>query len=316
MDTFKRPVVLLRQGVDGRAAVTRAAAIARAGGGELTLLQVREEVPVGFKLVYPPEVFAGLEATLRRRDEEQRAAMAAVAESAGVAAHSVVREGRPFLVAVRCVIEEGHDLLLTPAGGGEEEVGVFSATDRHLLRKCPCPVWLVAPRSADTLRRVVAAVDPDEDDAEQYRLSRDVLVAAAGVAAADGAALDVVHAWHLFGESILRGPRVAVSDPEVEQLAGATLNRHARALDRLVDSMPARVPEPRRHLVRGVPADVIARVVKDEGADLLVMGTVGRSGVPGLLIGNTAERVVDAVACSILALKPAGFLSPVVPEGT
>jgi nucleotide-binding universal stress UspA family protein len=38
---------------------------------------------------------------------------------------------------------------------------------------------------------------------------------------------------------------------------------------------------------------------------------VGRTGIPGFLIGNTAEQVLSEVTCSVLALKPRGFVSPV-----
>ena len=48
-----------------------------------------------------------------------------------------------------------------------------------------------------------------------------------------------------------------------------------------------------------------------EGIDLVVMGTVARSGIAGMLIGNTAERVLRKLPCSVLAVKPEGFTSPV-----
>jgi nucleotide-binding universal stress UspA family protein len=41
------------------------------------------------------------------------------------------------------------------------------------------------------------------------------------------------------------------------------------------------------------------------------MGTVARIGIPGLLIGNTAETILDQLDCSVLAVKPPGFVSPV-----
>ena len=46
-------------------------------------------------------------------------------------------------------------------------------------------------------------------------------------------------------------------------------------------------------------------------ADLVVMGTVGRTGVPGLFIGNTAEAVLYQLQSAVLAIKPVGFVSPV-----
>ena len=73
------------------------------------------------------------------------------------------------------------------------------------------------------------------------------------------------------------------------------------------------VSSPRQiHLVKGRPADVIAEMAKTHGADLIVIGTIVRTGIPGLLIGNTAETVFHQVGCSVLAIKPDGFVSPVV----
>ena len=46
-------------------------------------------------------------------------------------------------------------------------------------------------------------------------------------------------------------------------------------------------------------------------ADLVVMGSIGRTGIPGFIIGNTAEDMMQAINASILAVKPAGFVSPV-----
>jgi nucleotide-binding universal stress UspA family protein len=50
---------------------------------------------------------------------------------------------------------------------------------------------------------------------------------------------------------------------------------------------------------------------RESQADLVVMGTVGRTGISGLFIGNTAEAILEQVRCSVLAIKPLGFVSPV-----
>lgn len=82
-------------------------------------------------------------------------------------------------------------------------------------------------------------------------------------------------------------------------------------MERLLESVPNPGIDLQQHLVRGRPSDLIVSFAQDNDVGLLVMGTVGRTGIPGLLIGNTAERVIDLVRCSILALKPQGFVSPV-----
>lgn len=72
---------------------------------------------------------------------------------------------------------------------------------------------------------------------------------------------------------------------------------------------------PKSHLCRGDAATVIPELAKTLHADLVVMGTVARTGIAGWLIGNTAEAVLEQLQCSVLAVKPVGFISPVtLPE--
>jgi nucleotide-binding universal stress UspA family protein len=49
----------------------------------------------------------------------------------------------------------------------------------------------------------------------------------------------------------------------------------------------------------------------EQDIDLLVMGTVCRTGISGFLIGNTAEEVLNQIDCSVLTVKPEGFVTPV-----
>ena len=65
------------------------------------------------------------------------------------------------------------------------------------------------------------------------------------------------------------------------------------------------------HLVKGVAAEVIPALVTRLRINLLVMGTVARTGVNAMVMGNTAERVLDEVNCSVIAVKPEGFVSPI-----
>lgn len=69
--------------------------------------------------------------------------------------------------------------------------------------------------------------------------------------------------------------------------------------------------KPELMLVHGDAREIIPSVTESLDIELLVLGTVGRAGIPGLLIGNTAEAVLNQVGTSVLAIKPAGFESPV-----
>jgi universal stress protein E len=60
----------------------------------------------------------------------------------------------------------------------------------------------------------------------------------------------------------------------------------------------------------GLPEDVIPYVAKEFKSELVVIGTVGRTGLSAALVGNTAEHVIDSLDCDVLALKPDGYKSP------
>jgi len=64
-------------------------------------------------------------------------------------------------------------------------------------------------------------------------------------------------------------------------------------------------------LLEGAAADIIPHWLQQDEPDLLVMGTLGSSGTPGLFIGNTAETIASRATVPLLALKPPGFRSPV-----
>ncbi len=76
----------------------------------------------------------------------------------------------------------------------------------------------------------------------------------------------------------------------------------------------SRFPKPKVHLVKSWARTEIPFLVRELGADLVVVGTGARTGIGGLLVGNTVEMLLTQIDCLALTLKPEGFLSPVTPE--
>ncbi|HEY2340029.1 MAG TPA: universal stress protein, partial [Steroidobacteraceae bacterium] len=79
----------------------------------------------------------------------------------------------------------------------------------------------------------------------------------------------------------------------------------AAKLERLAGH--AGVPAARRHLIARHPSDAIEQAAAETGSAIVVMGALARSGLRRLLIGNTAERVLDHLPCDLLVVKPSGF---------
>jgi nucleotide-binding universal stress UspA family protein len=63
--------------------------------------------------------------------------------------------------------------------------------------------------------------------------------------------------------------------------------------------------------VRGPPEQVIQDQCRQLGTDVLVMGTTARTGLSGVIIGNTAENIINSLECPVVAVKPEGFISPI-----
>lgn len=93
---------------------------------------------------------------------------------------------------------------------------------------------------------------------------------------------------------------------------------HKKALTLLGDMLRERIGSdaydylsPRFHLPKGSAKKMIPALAATLKADLVVMGTVARTGIAGFFIGNTAETILNQLSSSVLAIKPPEFMTPV-----
>lgn len=123
--------------------------------------------------------------------------------------------------------------------------------------------------------------------------------------------LHIVSCWDYEFESYLQGNVwVKVSDAQIADAVYDTQQKHIAALERLIREPGISNSQRISHL-RGSAEECIPSFVRDKKIEILVMGTVARTGIPGFVIGNTAENIVQKLSCSLMALKPQGFVSPV-----
>jgi len=243
--------------------------------------------------------------------QEARARLKEVVESLklqGVRAAARLVVGEPFLEIIRDVMAHGRDLvIMTAEGKGGLRERLFGSTSMHLMRKCPAPVLVMKPGRQKSFRRIVAAIDPDTKGGTRDTLNSTILELASSLSVREDAALHVVHAWTFYGEALVRGRGIH------SQLVDLEIAKEDKRRRELIDALLARhaIAKAQVHCMKGDAASVMAHFVTKNKIDMLVMGTVCRSGIPGLIIGNTAERVLDNVDCSVLTVKPAGFVSPV-----
>lgn len=229
----------------------------------------------------------------------------------GIEVTSKTEVGIPFIKIIQTVLQNEHDLVMVTAeGGSKTKETLFGSTTMHLMRKCPCPVWVIKPGQPRHFNRILAAVDLVKGDRERAALAEKIMQLATSLARSQQSELLVMHTWNLFGESILRG-RGGISDEEIEKLLQETRDDHRQWLIELIQQHTLENLKTAVYLLKGDPGALICNLAQVKEVDLIVMGTVSRAGLSGLLIGNTAEKVLQQVKCSMLTVKPEGFVSPV-----
>jgi nucleotide-binding universal stress UspA family protein len=222
---------------------------------------------------------------------------------------TVVTSGQPFIEVIRQVISKKHDLVMMLADGVTNvREQLFGTLSSHLMRKCPCPVWIIKPTRRKKLRNVFAAVDPDPTDITRNALNIEIIKRALTIAQSDNAKLHIVHAWNSLGGEATRTRRW-MTKAEIRLYVEQDAADHKKRLDQLLEITTD--GSEIVHMRQGKPGTVIPELIEREKADLLVMGTVCRTGIPGFFIGNTAEMILGQVDCSVLTVKPKGFQSPV-----
>jgi nucleotide-binding universal stress UspA family protein len=165
----------------------------------------------------------------------------------------------------------------------------------------------------------MAAVDfnPLNPTALEQALNLEILKLAGSLALTDSASLHIVHAWEALAEMTMT-MRGNIPYESIAKHISQEYTLHRKGLDRLIETMRDQVGadvyerlSPRLHLPKGPAKTMIATSAAGLSTDLVVMGTVARTGISGLIIGNTAEAILDQLMCSVLAVKPPGFTSPV-----
>jgi universal stress protein E len=301
MKQFKRVLAALDMGAKGdevtagsRKALERALWIARRVGASLTVFH--SETPDEY---WDPEthgfVPGGIADSDRRGLVEK--ALAGISTE-GVETDVVIRSGSAWLAIVHEVLRQEIDVVLagkrTQIHSDDRRLG---AVARKLLRKCPCAVWLEDPRESRDPSVILAATDLTPVGDRVVDLS-------ASVASALGAELHVVHAFsmsmeaqHQGGEARRRYERQKCDEAiaQIERLLSTTPMAGAAGI----------------HVGLTSPTQAVLEGVARLRPGLVVMGTVSRGGIPGLLMGNTAERLIDRIDCALLTVKPKDFVCPV-----
>jgi nucleotide-binding universal stress UspA family protein len=279
--------------------------LARALGAELVLLHVVPPVLVPMEGYFPAHMYQELVEGAEREAQARLDAMLAKLGEPPLKARSRIVEGSAALRIRDVAREEGGDLLVVGTHGrtGMGRVLLGSVADR-VVRSARQPVVTVRPQPAGArparLGRILYATDfsPTARAAWSWVLE---------LAGATAAAVDFLHVTaqpvpdrHLSPELI--GRMAALLEEHGEAEAEQFLERSER-------DQPGRLPRERVQVLigRGVVEDQIVHWAQARGADLIVMGTHGLSGLLRWMLGSVAHHLLQAAPCPVLTVGPEGL---------
>lgn len=263
-----------------RAALQEAIYVARLFGSEIVLLHAIEQLPHA----------AAAYQAMRQRLYVQLEQIRVEIRQQGIRVVHPPRVEAGDAVEVMLATADEVDANVIMLGAGEKramERLLLGSTAVKVIHQSKRPVWVVKPSQARPhITSILCAVDFSEP-------AKRALHNAMLLRRAFGADLVVLH---VMESEVATPPSQTQTDALHSALAELLRDDNS-------DAHPAQI------LIRtGKPADNILRTVREHRSELLVMGSVGRRGLSGLLIGNTAEQVVRAVPCSLLTVKGADVL--------
>jgi nucleotide-binding universal stress UspA family protein len=228
------------------------------------------------------------------------------AKKRGLAADAKLVSGEGWVEIIREVERGGHDVVIV----GTRNVGavqrfLFGSTAMRLLHNCPCPVWVTRPEPRPFPHNILITSDfsPVSDITIKLGLA---------LAELSGSTVHLFHSVDFVVDRLYSTGLLHTNTDEYHRhVKQEALEKLREQLVRVAGGEPTISVEFNVVAGESVADSAILDFIQQNQIDLLVMGTIALGGLPGVVIGNTAERLVTHVPCSMFAVKPADFKSAI-----
>jgi universal stress protein E len=300
------------------AVLERGIFVAKAYNAKITVVSVVESYN-SYALLSKPDIDIGaIEVQLVKSRKKQLINAVKSINRRGVTISTEVLVGDPAISIIQLVQNQDIDLLIkasAPEDGLRKKI--LGGIDVRLMRACPCPVKIEPQKTTGNTTRAIVAFDYDGNDEWQIRLNDRILDLALLAMSGRHPELYIVHAWTLYGYSILAHGRGKIPSDKLYEMVRKERSERQDWLENRVNRFRETLEKeqaakfnPTIELLEGKPETVIPQRVDELDADLLGIGTASRSGLKGLLIGNTAEEILHKINCSVVVIKPEDFACP------
>lgn len=203
--------------------------------------------------------------------------------------------------AITAEVEQNNYDLVVKYTKEEESITslLFTPMDWQLLRRCPTPILMVRDGDWKHQRRILVAVNVSGD--EDYHENFNRTLVSLSIDLADNLERGNIHLVSAYPPTPVN---MAIDLPEFHTSEYTNGIRGQYLINMKALRQQFGIDEDHTHVREGFPEEVIPEVAKELEAELVVLGTVGRTGLSAALLGNTAEHVISKLNCNLLAIKP------------
>ncbi|MCL1077258.1 universal stress protein UspE [Parashewanella spongiae] len=306
MTDYKKLLVVIAPSTDHQIALDRAVALSQKNDSPITVFLTIFDFSYEMTSILSADEREGMRQGVI---QQRKAWLDSILEpylSEGIDINSVVVwHNRPFESIIQHAIKGDYDVIIKGTHEHDKLKSViFTPTDWHLMRKAPFPVLLVKDHAWPVNGKIVCAVNVSDDN-EHQAINTKIIAHAKQLANQFEAEVHLVNAYP--GTPV----NISIELPSFDAFSYNESVRieHENQLIKMAELHG--INQVNCHAKEGLPEDVIPEVAQELDSELVILGTVGRTGISAALIGNTAEHVIDNINCDLLALKPDGYISPV-----
>ena len=306
MDALRKILVIVDPTVEDAAAARKAARLATATGAavELHICDYSPALDAARYLDQPTLAVAAEPIAARHQLHLDR--LAAGLRSAALEVTTSIAFDNPLHAAiVRRVGATRPDLVVKDTHHhGTLRRALYTNCDWHLIRECTAPLLLVRQNPWSAVPPVAAAIDPSHPGDAGAHLDHALVAAALALARALGSRVQLVHVFSTLnlmtvgvGAAVAPGAVLPADFAAIEALRAL----HRTQLDALAAAHDVAAAD--AFLIDGIATHALPEFVADHAVELLAMGAVARGRLHELIVGSTAERVLDRLDCDLLIVK-------------
>lgn len=304
METIKRIIAVIDPTKDDQNALARSIDLARKSGASITAFMTVYDFSYEMTTMLSGDEREAMRQAVLKDRELWLKDLVSPYQNINIDTQ-VIWHNRPYEAIIYTVINDKYDLVIkgTHQHGALKAV-IFTPTDWHLVRKCPTPVLFVKDMQWPAQGNILAAVNAVSENEQHLSLNKRIIKDAQFLCELANAKLNLVNAYPATPVNI------AIEIPEFNPgLYNESVKKHhIESTNELANEF--NLTSDQCFIEEGLPEDVIPDVASRLNSELVVIGTVGRTGLSAALVGNTAEHVIDSLDCDVLALKPDGYVSP------